>query len=328
MSRARFIALIVAALLAISGALYLGAQRNLPRDQRDTALLPGFANQLNTVSALSVRKGSKDPTATLRKSGEHWTVAERADFPADNSKLRKLLLALAEAKIVEEKTSDPANFSVIGVEDPSLPNAAGAEVSVVAADGRRALIVGKPVGAGNFARRSGENQSYSVEPGISFEAEPRHWIDSRLIDIAADKVQRLELKPASGPAYSVHRIAPGKDDFALDGLPAGRKAAEARSLAPSSSAFSGLSAEDVAAAGDIDFSQASTATLTLADGEVIRLIGTPGTEKHWIKIEAGKDAALTAKAAGRAFEIQGYRYDMIFRPLERLLESKPAPPAP
>jgi hypothetical protein len=40
MSRQRFISLVVAALLAISGALYLSTQRNLQRDSRGVALLP------------------------------------------------------------------------------------------------------------------------------------------------------------------------------------------------------------------------------------------------------------------------------------------------
>jgi len=44
-------------------------------------------------------------------------------------------------------------------------------------------------------------------------------------------------------------------------------------------------------------------------------------------LQAGKDAALNAKAAGRAFDIAGYRYDAIFRPLEQLLVPKEPPAA-
>jgi len=51
MSRQRFIALLVAAALAISGALYLSTQRNLPRDTHGAALLPSVEN-LRASSAL------------------------------------------------------------------------------------------------------------------------------------------------------------------------------------------------------------------------------------------------------------------------------------
>jgi len=64
MSRQRFIALLVAAALAISGALYLSTQRNLPRDTHGAALLPALGGELNTVTALSVRRGSATPSVT------------------------------------------------------------------------------------------------------------------------------------------------------------------------------------------------------------------------------------------------------------------------
>jgi hypothetical protein len=351
MSRQRFITLIVAAALAISGALYLSAQRNVQRDTHGAALIPTLAGELNTVTALSVRRGSAAPTVTVHEKDGRWTVAERGDYPADVAKLRKLLLALSDAKIVEEKTSNPANFAVIGVEDPSAPAATGAEISVTARDGKHAVIIGKPVGGGNFARRSGGNASYSVEPGISFESEPRFWIDSRLLDVAVTGIQRIEVKPAAAPGYTVHRVvaaspnsstavstnsataaasppAPkGEDSFALDGVPPGRRAADSVQLAPSPTAFSGLTVDDVTPAGDVDFSKATVATVTLSDGNVITLSGAVVGDKHWIQVKTSKDAALDAKSAGRAFDVAGYRFDAIFRPLEQLLVPKETPAA-
>jgi hypothetical protein len=353
MSRERFIALVVAAVLAISGALYLSTQRNLPRDTHGTALLPSLAGELNTVTVLSVRRGNAAPTVTVHEQGGRWTVAERGDYPADVSKLRKLLLALSDAKIVEEKTSNPVNFPMIGVDDPSSPGATGAEISVTTRDGKHAVIIGKPVGEGNFARRSGENSSYSVEPGISFETEPRFWIDSRLLDVAAAGIQSIEVKPAAGPAYTVHRVAAGgaatgvagsagsgpagasptvpngPENFTLDGVPPGRKAADAAALAPSPTAYSGLAADDVTPVADVDFSKATVATVTLSDGNVITMTGAVIGEKHWVQLRSSKDTALDAKVAGRAFDIAGYRFDSIFRPLEQLLvpKTQPLPPA-
>jgi hypothetical protein len=364
MSRQRFIALMIVALVAIAGALYLSTQRNLPRDAHGSALLPSLARELNTVTSMSVRKGSATPTVTVHKQGEQWTVAERANYPADVPKLHKLLLALSDAKIREEKTSNPANYSIIGVEDASQAGATGAQIEVWAQDGKHGVIVGKPAGEGNFVRRVGEKTSYIVEPGISFEAEPRYWIDTRLLDIPVDKIQRIETKLAAGPAYSVHRVpavnskpadskssAPGTtalaatasaasaasaataqaasamDKFTLDGVPNGRQATDAQTLAPSPTTFSSLTADDVASAGDIDFSKAATVTVTLSDASVITFTGTVVGDKRWIQVAASKDAALGAKTRGRAFEIANYRYDSIFRPLDQLLVPKPPPPS-
>lgn len=365
MSRRRFLTLLIAAVLAISVALYLSNRRDAARDQHGIALLPSLAAELNTVSAVSVRRASATPSATLHLKDGRWTVAERGDYPADVVKLRKLLLALSDAKIVEEKTSNPASFPLIGVEDPSLPGATGAEVSVTARDGTHAVIVGKPAGAGNFVRRKGENLSYSVEPGISFEAEPRYWIESKPIDAAPAKIQSIEVKPAAGPAYTVRRAAPpattaqpagttaqpagtsaqragsaapsagtaaqpagtaaAEDVFTLDGVPPGRKAADSGVLAPSSTLLSALNADDVARAADVDFGKPTIATVTLSDGDVITITGAVNGDKHWIELQSSKDAPLNAKAGGRAFEIPAYQFDAIFRPVDQLLVPLPKP---
>jgi Domain of unknown function (DUF4340) len=359
MSKQRFTALLIAAVLAISGALYLSARRNAQRETQGAALLPSLAGELNTVTSLSVRRGSAAPTVTVHEKDGRWTIAERGDYPADVSKLRKLLQALSDAKIVEQKTSKRTSFAIIGVEDPGLPGAAGAEIIIAARDGKHAVIIGKPIGEGNFARRSSEETSYSVEPTISFETEPRYWIDSKLIDIAAGTIQSVEIKPSAQPAYTVRRgkaagvtdktsgaadKAPSAADkaagaadksadaanaantFILEGVPPGRKAADPAALAPSPTALSALSADDVTPASDVDFSKATVATVTLSDGNVLTVTGATVGDKHWIQLQASKDAALDAQTAGRAFEIAAYRFDAIFRPLEQLLVPKAPPP--
>jgi len=145
MSRHRFAVLVVVALVAIAAAFYVSTLRDAPHETPGLALLPALPNDLNAITAVTVRKGSATPTLTLHKTGQQWSVAERADYPADVSKLRKLLESLRDARIVEEKTVDPARFPQIGVEDPVDAGAAGAEVAVLTAGGKSAVIVGKVV---------------------------------------------------------------------------------------------------------------------------------------------------------------------------------------
>jgi Domain of unknown function (DUF4340) len=366
MNRGRLGALIVAALLVISIALVLSTRRNTSLETRDALLFPNLAGELATVSSVDVRKGSATPAVTLLKQGEQWTVKQRANYPADVSKLRKLLLSLSDAKIVEEKTSDPGNYSVIGVDDPSKANAVGAQVDFTVKDGSHSLIVGKPSGESNFLRRSSEKTSYLVAPGIYVESEPRLWIDTKLIDIPADNIDRIEYKPVTGTPYSVHRVAPPAPpappapapaaasaaaaastpaaaaaaptpatapasppqppEYVLEGAPAGRKPADSPTLAPSPGVFGNVTADDVAAVAEIDFGKPASMVLIMKDGSSITLTGTVIGDKHWIQISAPKDEALMGRVSGRAFQIPGYRYDGLFRPLEQLLVPKPAPP--
>jgi Domain of unknown function (DUF4340) len=365
MSRQRFMQLLIVAVVAISIALFLNARRNQSADTTGLPVFPGLAGDLNAVTAVSLQKGSATPSVTLHRNGDIWTVAERADYPADLTKLRKLLISLGDAKVIEEKTSDPQRFAGIGVDEPAS-GATGVLIIVTTPTEKRSLIVGKSIGGGNFVRRPTETKSYSVEPGISADADPHYWIDAHLLNIASAQIQDLNVKPLGGPGYSLHRPkpvadvkadtgtkppaadatatkatadagapatppapaqAPANDTFTLDGVPAGRKPLESAALSASSNTLATLNADDVAPASSIDFSQASQATITLTDGTVVTLSGTVIGDKHWIQVTSSKDAALTAKTAGRAFDVAPYRYDGIFKPLEQLLVPKPSPAA-
>jgi hypothetical protein len=335
MSRQRLVALIVIALLALGGASFLAGRRDGSQQTTGASLFPTLSTQANSATEMTVFKGSSTPSLTVHKQNEQWTVAERANYPADISKLRRLLQSLADAKIIEEKTSNPASYPVIGVEDPLKPEAGGAEVSISVVDGKHAVIVGKSSPEGSYVRRAGEEKSFSVAPAISVDAEPRFWIDTKLLDLKTADIQKVDMKFSGAPSYMIHRAAappaapppppPPPADFILDGVPAGRKAGDAQILAPSPTSYGNLTIDDVAQADDIDFSKASVATLTLANGNVVTITGAVIGEKHWVKVSATQDAALTAKATGRAYEISNFRYDAIFRPLDQLLVPKPAP---
>jgi hypothetical protein len=319
MSGRRFTLLLIAALLAIGCACYLATQRNLPRDSASAPLLPGLAAELDSVAVITLRKGAAMPAVTLHKANDHWTIAERGGYAADSSKVRRLLVSLGDATVVEEKTAEPANYAAIGVDDPTAAGAAGLGVELTAKDGSHSVIIGKAAGDAVFARRAGEARSWLVHPAITAEAAPRYWIDAQLIDIPTTAIQRIAVTPASGPAYAVHRIAPATDHFALDTVPAGRQPLDPTSLGPSPIAFSGLTADDVEPAGRIEFKGPSV-LLTLANGDLVTLKGSVNGAQHWLAIES-KQAALAAKAAW-VFDIASYRYDAIFRPLEQLLQPK------
>jgi hypothetical protein len=324
MTRQRFVPLLAAALVVICGALYFAAKRNQPENSTGVALFPALTGEVNAITALTVRKGAA-AVVTVHKTGDAWGVAERAEYPADVSKVRKLVLSLRDAKIVEEKTSDPTRYSAIGVEDPAAAGATGAEITIEGPGFKQGVIVGKAVGDGNFVRRAGESKSYSVEPAISVDAEPRFWIDARLLDVPVALLQGVAVKPADGPGYSLHRLNPADNTYSLDGAPPGRKALDGHALAPGPTTFTGVTAEDVAPAAGMDFGHASQAVITLTDGNIITVAGVVVADKHWITLTASKDPALSAKTKGRAFEIAGYRYDAIWKPLEQLLVPKEAP---
>jgi hypothetical protein len=338
MSPRRFIVLIIAAVVAIAGAMYLSSRRYLAHDPRGGEFLPSLNARLDSIAEVTIRKASAKPVVTLKrvKPGQ-WALAERGDYPADAAKVRTLLFALADAKVVEEKTSSPSSYAAIGVEDPSGANAGGAEVTLRPEGGNIAVIIGKPSGEGTFARRSNEAKSYAVEPSINVDSSPRDWIETKLLDIPLEKIRAIDVKLADGTTYSISRPTAKhpkdpKDpkntetvdtDFALAKVPAGREAAEASTITPSPTSYSGVTADDVVAAKDVDFGKPATAHISLFDGGSYSITGASAGDKHWITVEAPNDPALASRTKYRAFEIASYRYDGIFRPIDQLLKPKP-----
>jgi hypothetical protein len=319
MSQKRFLTLVIAALVVIGTALFFSNRRNPTEVATGAALFPSLSAQLPAVTQVTIRKGAATPLTTVHKVGEQWGVQERGDYPADLSKLRKLLMTLRDAKIVEEKTSDPARYAEIGVEESAQASATGTatEITVTAPAATFGVIVGKTVGEGNFVRRSGEKTSYSVEPAISLETEPRYWIEARLLDIPATKIRAIEYQNANS-RYAIRQGPEADAHFTLEGAPKGRKPLEAAALAPSPNTLTALDAEDVASSSSLDFGNAARVLVTLSDGVVWTLTGIVVDTKHWVQLAASQDA-LSAKFKGRAFEIASYRYDGLFKPLDQYL---------
>jgi hypothetical protein len=287
-SSRRFYVILGTAIVAICAALLVGHWRRGTTETEGTLLLPQLSAELGNVTSVTIRKGSAQPTVNLHKLADHWTVAQRGDYPADTAKLRNLLHAIASARVIEQKTADPANYHALGVEDPAAPEASGTEIAISTPAATQTIIVGKPSAGGSFVRFAQQARSLLIAPGLSPDGEARDWIDARLLDVRPDLVQQIQVKPAKGAAFKRKN-----QDF---------------------NALASLNALDVAAAGDLDFKSAATATVTLTDGAVITLAAATVQDRHWLTVTSTGDKELDQRARGRAYEIGATRYDAIFTP--------------
>ncbi len=137
-------------------------------------------------------------------------------------RVRELALGLASMKIIERKTSDPANYAKLGVEAPDTPTATSTLVEVVAGNSSWSLIVGKNAeGRAIYVRKPKEAASALVEPAITVEPDPKRWIDRELVDIPGASVHDISVKPAGGPAYLLSRAKRGDIDLTLSPIPKG-----------------------------------------------------------------------------------------------------------
>jgi len=107
--------LVILILILLVGAgayFYSGTQQSFnASDNIGIAILPDLQAALNNIDELEVVGADNQVLSTVVRDDTGWTVKQRNAYPADISKVRAALLSLAEAKIVEEKTSNADLYS-------------------------------------------------------------------------------------------------------------------------------------------------------------------------------------------------------------------------
>jgi hypothetical protein len=332
-SARRFWWLLGFAVLLIVLAIWLSSRRHLERDLTTGDLvLPGLEQNVNAVASVALRKG--DAThVTLQKDGAAWQVAERG-WPADEGKLRKLLLDLGALNIVEEKTRLPANYPALGVEDIGSPKATGTRIDISAPPRSWALIVGKSSsGKSGYVRVATMAQSLLAAPLLSVDADPKSWLENALLDINAARVHEIEEKPAQGAAFTATRAKKDEISFTVSPLPKGRQLTGAAAPEGIAGGLSALTLDDVHKANPVPEAQLSHALYRTFDGLEIDVAGhRDGSHPlvvltvHSTTPESAAEAQkLAARLNGWEFEIPDYKYTVIYTPLEELLQKPPEP---
>jgi Domain of unknown function (DUF4340) len=285
----------LAALLLIAG-IWLSSHR--ARQQSEVAGGPLFADlkpALGEVAEIRFSKGDGSRT-TLRRAPAGWTVVERG-YPADGARVRELLLGLVSMKVVEHKTSDPANYAKLGVEAPDSPTATSTLLEVVAGKQTWSLIVGKSAeGRALYVRKPGAATSELVEPGISADPDQKRWVDRLVVDLPGANVHDIAVTPASGPAYLLTRAKRGDADLVLSPVPKGRTAASAMSIDGQADALAAFNFDDVRAL-PATATATDRATYRTFDGQVLEFSGRRDGPKAYVSVSASHDAALAAQFA-------------------------------
>ncbi|MBM4196279.1 MAG: DUF4340 domain-containing protein [Gammaproteobacteria bacterium] len=273
MSQRTLLALL--ATLAVLAALAIAVSLSERQVESGTGslLLPDLKAGLNDIERIVVRTGGEKVVATLVRARDGWTVTEQQDYAADIGRIRKLLLALAEAKILEEKTSNAELYDRLKVEDIALATAGGVEVELAKGSSSTKVIIGRVQGAGEryYVRRSGEKQSWLVKGNLDAAREASGWVDKTITDVATERIQAVRIDFPDGSATQLVRPADGSVGLNLAELPKGRELAWPGVANAIGGALADLSFDAVepAAKFDPDSAKPITARFETNDGLVI-----------------------------------------------------------
>ena len=289
------------AVLLGSGVALLAHREHQQSEQPGTTLFPDLVSSLDAVSEIRMSKGDGSRT-TLKKENGGWTVVER-QYPADPARVRELLLGLTGMKLIEAKTSDPANYARLGVEAPDSATAGSTLVEVVAGARTWPLIVGRGAeGRSMYVRRPADKASALVEPTVSVDPDQKRWVDRQLTDIRGDTVHDISVTPASGPAYLLARAKRGETDLALSPIPKGRTPASHMAINGQADALSAFNFDDVRATPATAPASVDRATYRTFDGQVFEFTGHKESDKAFVAVTVSRDPALAAQFPEAAAE--------------------------
>ncbi|HEX7112126.1 MAG TPA: DUF4340 domain-containing protein [Mizugakiibacter sp.] len=265
------------------------------------ALLPGLEARLNDVDRIDLTGAGDRVLTTLRREASGWTVAQRNGYPADIGALRSLLLQLAQARLAEPKTTNPARYAVLGVEDVAQPKAGGVQLALHGAGGLPALIVGHYDlrAGGTFVRRAGEARSWLVAGDLRVDTDPAHWLDRAVADIPAAQIREVTVKPDEGPAFTVYKAHRDASHYSARELERRRELAAPYAAEDIAAALAGLELDDVYPASTRPVPadlKAAHLTFRTWDGLIVDADAWQQRGQGYLRLRASAVPAATADA--------------------------------
>jgi hypothetical protein len=300
---ARRLAILLALALAVIGAsIWLGARR---APSHDTAVgepvLGGLAAELDQVSGIRIVGAGNRTLVTLDRQNGSWLVRE-VGYAADPARVRRLLLALGDLRVTEEKTRDPAGHALLGVADVQDPEAQGLRLELAGPATPRALLVGRAAGTqGSYVRIPDQPQALEARPALEVERAPRGWLARTVADVAAARVQSFEIVRGDGHGWRAAKAQRDAAHYAVEGLPRGRELTHAGAPDATAGALGNLEFDDLRrvpprTAGE----HPERATFRTFDGLVLDFEGRSAGAERWITLTATADPALAARFAPAA----------------------------
>jgi Domain of unknown function (DUF4340) len=338
------LALVVVGMLAVVGGWYFGTAEKPGGQQTYNAgklMFPDLASRLQDAARIEITH--QDKTMALARHGDAWGLVDRGGYVVQSAKLRGMLTALTELRLVEPRTTDPAQFGRLGLEDPNGKEGTSDLLRVLDASGKPivALVVGhrRVRTQGNvpeqvYVRRPDDNQTWLAEGGLQVDADPQQWLDRDIMNIDHARIatvavthgdatlelardgQKLVLKsPADHPPL---------DDYKVDDIDRGLEL---------------LTFQDVQADKDPVGDKVGQSVYTTGDGLAVTATVFKGEKDIWARFAAApapgsdpgdkaKDEAdrLNARLAGWTYQLGSWKQKALVPSLDELKAAAPEKP--
>jgi hypothetical protein len=266
---------------------------NKPKDDGALPLLfPDLEKQINTVDQITVTQFGK--TITLKRKDGAWFVSGYDGIPAQFSTVRRTLMALADTKIVEEKTKDPKHYASLDVNDAKTETSKAQNIVLYAGNNPLlSLIMGKEesllsgTAHPDFYMRL-QDTVYWTRGALPFLTQAKAYLDPVLWAIDASRLNAISWQTPTNQGLAKRQTPFDTSWQNAEGAPLGdRDGVLLQSILRQWS--DSLTFSDIRPIDSLQSqSPAFTVTLNTFDGFSVTLKGYDDAEKKsvWVMVDA------------------------------------------
>lgn len=286
--------------IVLFGVLYaLNTADRSPPGAEGELLVPELKERLNDLDSVTITDA--DGQLTVSHEDDVWRVRDKSGYPADTATLRQVLLAVAEARKVEQKTANPSLYDRLGVQHPAEEGGDGVLIEASAPEFGFSLILGDSAqGDYRYARIPAEEQSWLIDRNPDLPEDVAGWLRSGIVDIASTEVRSVEIRHTDGETIRLGKENPQAGTFTVEEIPDGRELSYPTVVNGIAGALGNLTLEDVAPAGEEDFTPTARVTFVTFDGLQVDVTTGEIDEATWITVDAATTAADAAVAPAPA----------------------------
>jgi hypothetical protein len=291
-------------------------------------LFSDLKKQVNDIDTLSVRYPEDTEPVTLGNASGRWSVANRNDYPADVGKVRAVLLAMADARIIEAKTANPDLYGRLGLRSPDSEGSKGVLVSASYGNNKFEVIFGNVAQSSyRYARIPDRPQTWLIDQNPDIPRPVGDWLLNDLLDIDPSRIRQATITHADGDSIRISKESSEDSRFVVDGIPEGRELSYSGVGDGIAGALKDLTLEDVRRVEESD--DAVVTVFDTFDGVSVTVNSVKENDQSWISLSAvgGDDnneevSSINERVAGWQFRIADYKSNLLTRRWEDILKAK------
>ena len=100
-------------------------------------LFPDLFSELSQVDSIEFSSG--EDQFSLQRQGEDWFIPQHYNYPANFDEVKRMLIDLSEAKLMEKKTNNPEQYPILGVDGAKPETPDGDSIKVILKEGDEAI---------------------------------------------------------------------------------------------------------------------------------------------------------------------------------------------